>query len=52
MFFVCGVIITIIPEEIKKLMKKYSTLPANLFCLIGYFLGFLGLLTLVIIFLE
>jgi uncharacterized protein YjeT (DUF2065 family) len=50
--FVCGVLITIFPEAIKKLLKKCSALPINLFCLIGYFLGFIGLFTLVIIFLE
>ncbi len=52
MLFVCGVLITIIPEKVKNWLKKCSELPTNLFCLIGYFLGFIGLFMLLIILLE
>jgi uncharacterized protein YjeT (DUF2065 family) len=50
MFFVCGVIITIIPEKVKNWLKECSELPTNLFCLTGYILGLIGLVILIITF--
>jgi len=50
MLFVCGVLITIIPEKVKKWLKECSELPTSLFCLTGYILGLIGLTILIIIF--
>ena len=38
-----GFVISIIPDEARKWIKKWISLPDNLFCLSGYLWGLIGI---------
>jgi hypothetical protein len=48
MIFVPGFMITPSPNEVRNWLKEWSSLPDDLFCLLGYILGLIGLAIFII----
>lgn len=43
-----GVLITTIPDKVRAPIKKWLSLPDNLFCLPGYIIGLIGIVAIAI----